>query len=83
MAMPDPSWSGFSRPLLSVVVPTKNEAGNIGVLVDGLETAHHDVFFEIIFRDGKGEVQLIVPGALVLPPMSVNAGQGLDVTWSE
>ena len=41
---------GRFRPLLSVIVPTRNEAGNIGLLLDELEAALPDRS-EIIFVD--------------------------------
>jgi glycosyltransferase involved in cell wall biosynthesis len=40
-----------TRPLLSIVVPTKNEAGNVADLIARLEAAVPDVATEIIFVD--------------------------------
>jgi dolichol-phosphate mannosyltransferase len=41
------------RPLLSIVVPTKNEAGNIAALVSRLEAVLPTVVMEIIFVDAS------------------------------
>ena len=42
-------------PLVSVVVPTRNEAGNIGPLVDRVSAALHGVDFEICFVDDSDD----------------------------
>lgn len=39
------------RPQLSVVVPTRNEAGNVGPLLDRLSAALAEIPFEVIFVD--------------------------------
>ena len=42
-----------ARPLLSIVVPTKNELGNVAELVDRLEAVAPTVAMEIIFVDAS------------------------------
>jgi dolichol-phosphate mannosyltransferase len=44
---------GSPRPLLSVVVPTKNEAGNVARLLERLEAALPTVAMEIVFVDAS------------------------------
>jgi glycosyltransferase involved in cell wall biosynthesis len=46
---------GRKRPLLSVIAPTKNEAGNIAELVGRLERVAADVPMEIIFVDDSDD----------------------------
>src|SRR5262245_55495501 len=43
------------RPGLSIVVPTRNEAGNIATLVDRLEQALPDISLEILFVDDSDD----------------------------
>jgi glycosyltransferase involved in cell wall biosynthesis len=43
------------RPLVSVVIPTKNEAGNIPLLIDRLETLGDSVPLEVIFADDSDD----------------------------
>ena len=44
-----------ARPLLSIVVPTRNEAGNVGRLIARLEDALPTVAVEIIFVDDSDD----------------------------
>jgi hypothetical protein len=50
-----------TRPLLSVVVPTKNERGNVATLVERLEAALPTVAIEIVFVDDStdGTAELV------------------------
>ena len=65
---PDPARSPFSEsprfpgPLLTVIVPTLNEAGNIAVLVDRLRQALHGCDWEVIFvdDDSRDETRSVV-----------------------
>jgi dolichol-phosphate mannosyltransferase len=50
-----PSRARSERPLLSVVVPTKNERENVARLVERLETALPTVALELIFVDASGD----------------------------
>jgi dolichol-phosphate mannosyltransferase len=43
--------SGSELPVLSIIVPTRNEAGNIDPLLTRLERALDDIAFEVIFVD--------------------------------
>lgn len=43
------------KPLVSVVIPTKNEAGNIPLLVDRLETLADSMPLEVIFADDSDD----------------------------
>ena len=43
------------RPLLSIVVPTKNERGNIAELIERLEAVLPTVAMEIIFVDASSD----------------------------
>ena len=45
--------SPLARPLLSIVVPTKNELGNVAALIERLETVLPTVAMEIIFVDAS------------------------------
>ncbi len=40
-----------STPALSIIVPTRNEAGNIERLLSGIKTAFHETSLEVIFVD--------------------------------
>lgn len=42
-------------PAVSIVVPTRNEAGNIALLVESLERALQDVPFEVVFVDDSDD----------------------------
>ena len=52
---------GETRPLVSVVVPTKNERGNIAALVERLDAALPTVAMEIVFVDDStdGTAELV------------------------
>ena len=45
--------SAPARPLLSIVVPTKNELGNVAALIERLETVLPTVAMEIVFVDAS------------------------------
>jgi dolichol-phosphate mannosyltransferase len=55
----DPSRSHVAstpaRPLLSIVVPTKNELGNVAALIERLETVLPTVAMEIVFVDASSD----------------------------
>src|SRR4051812_4580750 len=46
---------GGTRPLLSVVVPTKDECGNVATLLERLEAALPTVAMEVIFVDASSD----------------------------
>jgi glycosyltransferase involved in cell wall biosynthesis len=52
---------GAARPLVSVVVPTKNERGNVATLVERLDAALPTVAMEIVFVDDStdGTAELV------------------------
>ena len=50
---PSRTLLSHARPLLSIVVPTKNEAGNVADLIARLEAVVPTVAMEIIFVDAS------------------------------
>ncbi|MDQ6748634.1 MAG: glycosyltransferase, partial [Candidatus Dormibacteraeota bacterium] len=57
-----------TAPLLSVVVPTRNEAGNVGPLVQRLSAVLEGVPTEVIFVDDSSDDTPIILGALAAEP---------------
>lgn len=63
-----PIMNGSGRPVASLVIPSRNEAGNIGELITRLEGALTGIDAEIIFVDDSSDgTPEVISGVLGIP----------------
>ena len=67
------TWMAPGSPTLSVIVPTRNEAGNIELLLTSLKHAFADEFIEVIFVDDSTDEtpQVVEAAAKNYPTLNV------------
>ena len=67
------SWSTQSSLAISIIVPTRNEARNIDLLLTSIKHAFKDTFLEVIFVDDSTDEtpQIIEAAAIEFPELNV------------